>query len=92
MSKLRGKFVTIDGRGTYQLKEEIDGVPQVIGGKHPACPCCRKPMEPAFDVHQLGFWEDSFKTLLVCERCYVAVVYVYLLSRIEPRRGKKNAK
>jgi len=90
--KHSGRFIILpqtgEQHGVYELTETIDGVPQVIGHDHALCKCCCKPMHPVLDILQMGFWDDAYKTYLVCDDCLKAVEYNYQLSRIEPVKGR----
>ena len=95
--KYSGKFIILpqtgEIHGVYQLTETVDGVPQAIGHDHAPCKCCGKPMHPVLDVLQMGFWDDNYKTYLVCDDCFKAVEYNYQLSRIEPvKKSTKKVK
>lgn len=90
--KHRGAFVTIpfvEFRGVYQLNYTFDTVPPMDAAQGPACDCCRQPQRAAFDVMQMGFWDDSYQTYFICPSCKTASVYKYKLSRIEPVKERK---
>lgn len=83
----------VNGQMTvFQLKGTIESVPPVDHHKGPPCLCCQSPMVMAFDVQQMGFWEDAFKTYFACHDCGVAVAYDYRLSHIEPVKQQKSKK
>lgn len=75
-----------------QLKMTIEDKPPVDHHKGPACPCCEKPMGIAFDIQQMGFWDDEFWTYFACLDCGVAVAYEYRLSHVEPPKRKRGQK
>lgn len=88
------KFVTMpnsDFPGVYELQEDKFQIPNPGELTNLNCDCCHKRMKPAFDVQQMGFWQDHFETYFACRDCLKVVRFVYDLSRIEEttRRGRK---
>jgi len=93
--KPRNLFLTItDGKlkGVYEIDETIEHAPSnnIEGGN--TCKCCQAAMKAAFDVMQLGFWDDSYSTYFCCPSCRKASVFKYTLSRIEAVKVRKQRK
>jgi hypothetical protein len=89
------KFITIPNSefpGLYELQEPKYQVPNPSELTNLNCPCCSARMSPVFDIQQLGFWQDHYKTYFACRPCLKVVVFEYDLSRVEVKRERKSRK
>lgn len=70
MLQKNGVRVIFEIKGTVEA-EPMSGI---------RCKCCEHELQPAADVCQLGMFDDSYITYMVCFECGVAWEYRYQVA------------